>query len=407
MQSLIEKLKTLGVSTGKNNLEINPPEKFSLDTVIKGEWLYDSLGDVYKAHKLFPPGYTHGRFNLAPDFPVYKVLKMSSIQDASIQLQDILFMDTETTGLSGGTGTMAFLVGLGYFSITGFNVDQFFLVDPTDEMGLLNILCNQVSKFKLIISFNGTSFDIPLLRTRFLLNRMNSPLPDLAHLDLLYLSRKIWGLHLQSLKLKDLENDILDFTRDGDEVPGWMVPQVYFDFVRSQDARLLKGVFYHNCMDVLSMAFIFNYICDLFLDPIGNEKVNQLEILSIARLVEKSGYIEESNLLYQFTFQNGLLESLPAKILFRFGLVCKQQNHLEIALEFWKKAFEKGNYLAAIEISKFYEHRIKDYQNAKYWAQASLDLINQDKINNNVENGHKQKILNRLIRIEDKILKKI
>ena len=407
MESLIEKLKSLGVSIGEKNLEINPPEKFSLETIIKGEWLYDSLGDVYKVHKLFPPGYTHGRFNLAPDFPVCKVLKMSSIQEASIQLQDILFMDTETTGLSGGTGTMAFLVGLGYFSITGFNVDQFFLVDPIDEMGLLSTLSNQVRKFKLMISFNGTSFDMPLLKTRFLLNRMNSPLSDLAHLDLLYLSRKIWGLHLQSLKLRDLENEILGFTREGDEVPGWMVPQVYFDFVRSRDARLLKGVIYHNCMDVLSLAFIFSYVCDLFLDPIENEKVSQLEILSIARLIEKSGYIEESNLLYQFTFQNGLLENLSAKTLFHFGLVCKQQNHLEIALEFWKKAFEKGDYLAAIEISKYYEHHTKDYQNAKFWAQSSLDLINRDNFNNNVENCHKQKTINRLIRIEDKILKKI
>jgi uncharacterized protein YprB with RNaseH-like and TPR domain len=400
MESLIDKLKSLGVSIGKNNLEINHIRKFQIENVVKGEWLHDQLGDIYHVKENFDQSYQHGRITFTTEFPFSKVLQVTAIQKENIALKDFLFIDTETTGLSGGTGTMAFLVGMGYFEENRFVIDQYFLDDPSSEMSLMNVISNRLKEFKLIISFNGISFDIPLLKTRFVINRIESSLAQMDHLDLLHLSRKLWKLRLTSLRLRDIENEILFFKREEEEVPGWLVPQIYFDFIRDRDARPLKGVFYHNRMDVLSLAVILNYISELMNDPLADENTSNLDILSIARIFEKYGHLQESSILYQSSLEKGLPENLSAKLLWRFGVICKQHNNTNLALKFWQLAYERGEYLAPIEISKYYEHMIKDYPSAILWVQNCLNMLGENDQNIYESQDFKDKIYLRLKRIE-------
>lgn len=366
-------IKSFGVSLGSKTLKTH--KKILIEDVIQGEWQHDLLGDFFKVNEIYSIGYQHGRMNLVTDFNFFKPLQVSGLSVEGITLKDIIFMDIETTGLSGGTGTMAFLLGMGYFTKIGFAIDQFFLADPVNELAFLDEIENIFSHYKVIVTFNGSSFDIPLLKSRFILNRSNSPFINMSHLDLLHFSRKIWKLRLPSMKLKDLENEVLEFRRNETEVHGWMVPQIYFDFLRSKDARPLEGVFYHNRMDVLSMAFIFTLAAQLLSDPLKNRYAPKEDLLSIARMLEDYGYSQQSEQLYRSLCDIELPENIPARALLHFGLVCRKQRNYDLAVKFWMSSFDKGDYRAAIEISKFHEYRNRDYQSALKWARLGLDLL--------------------------------
>jgi uncharacterized protein len=404
LETLIDRLKTLGVTLGSTNIKSR--ERFPIEKVISGEWLHDPLGDVFQVSEEFLNGYQHGGMNLDPNFSFSRVLKVSGLPNDGVSLEHILFMDTETTGLSGGTGTMAFLVGLGYFSENGFIIDQFFLDDPVNEIALLNEVSNVFSHYKVLATFNGSSFDIPLLKARFILNRMNSPFQNKSHLDLLHLSRKIWKLRLASLKLRDLENEILDFKREENEVPGWLVPQIYFDFIRSRDARPLKGVFYHNRMDVFSLALLFNLASDLISEPLENSQAPKEDMLSIARMIEDHGFSQQSMTIYEAICENGMPENLSAQTLLRFGFICRRHHHFDLAIKFWMSSYEKGEYKAAIEISKILEYKRKDLPNALLWAKSGVDLLRSNNGKRHSLDSDKGEINKRIDRLEVKIRKK-
>jgi uncharacterized protein len=375
MESLIDKLKALGVTIGKENLELETNPKYSIERIIKGEWIHTRFGDLFEVDNIFSYDYQHGNERLQSKIAFSKLMGISRIDSKSLSLEDILFIDTETTGLSGGTGTMAFMVGLGYFTKAGFLTKQYFLDYPSDELALIYQINSIFEKFKILVSYNGSSFDIPLLKSRFLINRVEPPFKRFQHLDLLHLSRKLWKLRLPAIKLRDVETGILHFNREEEEVPGWMVPQIYFDYIRDRDARPLNGVFYHNCMDVLSLAIIFNYISDMLFNPAMNGGLHKLDLLSIAKLFENHDLLDESAELYKISLERGVPEEIHPKILFKYGQICKRLSQPEMALEFWNLAFQNGDFNSAVQISKYYEHSLKKYDEAMKWAKNAHQLL--------------------------------
>ena len=204
MESLFEKLKSLGVNISQGNLQLKTDHKYPIDNVVKGEWLNTQFGDLFEVKNLFNYDYQHGNGILQHDVIFSKLMDVSRIENKALNLEEILFIDTETTGLSGGTGTMVFMVGLGYFTQEGFLTEQYFLNYPNDEIALIDKLNSVLSRYKVLVSYNGSSFDLPLLKTRFLINRIEPPINQLQHLDLLHLSRKLWKLRLPTLKLRDV-----------------------------------------------------------------------------------------------------------------------------------------------------------------------------------------------------------
>lgn len=170
----------------------------------------------------------------------------------SSDVRQMLFLDTETTGL-GGPGTYVFLVGLGYLEDDAFVVRQHFIRSPEEEPAMLQAVADTLAQWPVFTSFNGLSFDIPLLRTRMRANKIKANLWRNLHCDLLIGARRLWQRRLPNCQLQTLEAHVLDFRRQGD-VPSAEVPRMYFDYLKTGDLSSLEGVFHHNVLDIISLA---------------------------------------------------------------------------------------------------------------------------------------------------------
>lgn len=182
--------------------------------------------------------------------------------EADPRLEDILFLDTETTGLSGGTGTIAFMVGVGWIQNQTFHSRQYFLPDFSYEHAMLAELSVLARKFQVVMTFNGASFDLPLLRTRALMNRLKDPCASLVSWDLLVPGRRLWGRFFPNCKQQTLERGLLQMQRDSDDIDGALIPQTWFDFLKTADAHLMSKVLHHNQRDLLGMVGIFARVLD-------------------------------------------------------------------------------------------------------------------------------------------------
>ncbi|HYL83254.1 MAG TPA: ribonuclease H-like domain-containing protein, partial [Candidatus Angelobacter sp.] len=205
-----------------------------------------------------------------------------------------LFLDTETTGLAGGTGTYAFLVGLAWWDAGGLQAEQFFMRDFTEEYSLLHELAMRVAERPVLVTFNGKSFDWPLLENRFAMTR-SIPAPKLAaHLDLLHPARALWKLRLGSVRLVELERNVLDAERLGwhreDDVSSALIPQFYFDYLRGGRADPLAGVVKHNQMDLRGLAALFGKINAMLCEPAEElEKCESLDLFGLSRFLQRRG----------------------------------------------------------------------------------------------------------------------
>ncbi len=200
---------------------------------------------------------------LRPDTPLPDLREVfSRAADPGIGTGKILFLDTETTGLAGGTGTIPFLVGVSWWEDDELITRQYFLPEPGHETAMLADLAQLAGRFEVLVTFNGASFDLPLLRTRARLNRMDDPLANLVVWDLLVPSRRLWGNRLPDCRQQTLESEVCGLSRGGGDIEGSRIPQVWFDFLASGQAGLLPRVMTHNRRDMVGMACIFNRVVD-------------------------------------------------------------------------------------------------------------------------------------------------
>jgi tetratricopeptide (TPR) repeat protein len=247
--------------------------------------------------------------------------------------------------------------------------------DPDEELAFLSALDECLSRNNTIVSFNGKSFDIPILNTRFRINNRVSPFHGLEHLDMLALSRKLWRNRLSSRALGDLEREILEFKRSEQEIPGWLVPQYYYDYLSTRDARPLAGVFYHNEMDILSLAALFEHTVDLLSNPLLNAG-NEIDVVSIGQLYEDLKDYDKSIELYEAALNFGLPEALFLNLLKRYAGIYKQQQLFLKAVPLWEKAAEIYNDIeACIELAKYMEHYQKSYQLAMTWTNNAMQNL--------------------------------
>lgn len=377
MSDLLKKLQSLGLKIEKGTNNISESRKgFSIDRVIKGEW-FESRGEkVFIVKETYPYGFAHGNVIFEKDLLFGSMAQFWNIdQLAAMDLKDFLFLDTETSGLSLGSGTIIFLFGCCFFSDNGLEVIQVFLEDPASELIFLAKIDELVQNHKCLVSYNGKSFDIPMLRARMVLNRL--PYNTLAkpHLDLLHFARSLWKLRLESRKLSDIENDILAFKRSDDEVPGWLVPQMYQDYLSTGDSSPLEGVFYHNRNDVVSLAALFSYITRLVSDKNALESANFLDIISIGSLYKKSGNFKLSEDFYQHGMRRTDPSDLDNRILRDFAQTLKKQNKWFEAVELWKVAAKKDDPTSCVELAKYFEHREIDPISALNWVETAIAIV--------------------------------
>src|SRR5579859_4130393 len=186
---------------------------------------------------------------------------------AAADLAGLAFIDTETTGLAGGAGTLAFLVGVGLCAGDHFVLRQYFLLDPGHEEALLSRLVSDLETSAGWVTYNGRAFDLPLLETRLTMNRQRGALGQRPHLDLLTPTRRLYRGRLPSCSLGDIERGVFKIVRDQDDVPGYLIPQMYVDYLRTRRADEMRRVIYHNTIDILSMVTLAAHLMDVFATP--------------------------------------------------------------------------------------------------------------------------------------------
>lgn len=404
MASLSDKLKSLGVKIGLAEIKSasqSVSAAYSVASVIDGVWLDTIFGKTYRMDQFFPMEYIHGDTHLSLTSPLGFVGEWAHIPSAdTIPVEKIYFLDTETSGLSGGTGTFAFLIGIGHFTSTGFAFSQFFLQDPSSEPALLAALNEYMTDCQVLVTFNGKSFDVPILATRYGLNRIESPMKGIFQLDMLPLSRRLWKNRLPSRRLSYLENILLGVNREEDEVPGYLISQYYFDYLHTQDARPLKGVFYHNTIDVISLAALLSFVLEILDHPADFPPSDTIDLIAVARLMEDLGYTQKAIELYE-TGLNSLenQEEFYRQALERLSHLYRRQNQTEKAIQKWEAGFSAGDLTCAIELSKYYEHTRRDYDQARLWVIRAHELVDQQ----NYSSYLRKQILADLQHREDRI----
>ncbi len=375
--SLSDKLKSLGVQVGASHLEpAKPRPAISLEQIIPGRLHLTSAGETYIVENTYPPDYRHGITPLIGMAPLQTLAVWAGETRISQCLPPAFaYLDFETTGLSGGTGTYAFLIGVGRFVGEEFRLAQFFMRDPVEEPAQLLGLEEFLAPCETLVTYNGKAFDVPILNTRYITQGWKPPLVDLSHFDLLHLSRRLWRDRLASRTLGNIETFILGHRRTLEDVPGWLIPQLYFDYLRSGDAHPLKGVFYHNAMDVLAMAALLNHVSHLFADPLHAEIEHGVDLIGMGRLFEDMGQEEEAAQLYRRSLEQDLPDEQLWDTVQRLSFIMKRRREFEAALELWRQAAASGQIYAHVELAKYYEHQVSDYAQAMQWTQGALRII--------------------------------
>jgi hypothetical protein len=377
MPSLSEKLKSLGVKVGARDLS-PPPQKtgIPIEQVVDGRFHETPYGEVFVVESLFPHDHRQGNYSLDRTVALGTIATWSGDPRlADLSAEGFIFLDTETSGLAGGTGTYAFLVGAGRFDEEGFRVAQFFMRDPIEEPAYLAAVNSFLGPCLGLVTFNGKCFDVPLLNTRYITNGEYCILNDAAHVDLLPLARRLWRDRLPSRALSYLEEHILGALRTQEDVPGWLIPTLYFDYLRTGNALPLRSVFYHNAMDILSMAALLNRMANMLENPFDGRISEALDIIAIGKLYEDLGEFEHAARCYS----TGLSQDLPLEARkdaeIRYSLMAKRRENLTVAVEIWLEAAKRKEIYAFVELAKYFEHRARDNFQALQWTQAAIDLI--------------------------------
>ncbi len=290
-----------------------PPMRYIEEWLTGGE-VETTYGRHFETEKLWESHKRHGSADIGAllDLPHDLLETISDGACPKASPEEWAFLDTETTGLSGGTGTCAFLVGVGSVTKEGFRVRQFFMRDYAEEASQLDALTRYLEPFRVLITYNGRTFDQPLLETRYRLNRSHPPFARMEHLDLLHGARRLWKLRFDSCRLVDLENQILGVERQGD-VPGALIPFLYFEYLRTREAARLLPVFHHNALDILTLACLTGIVPFAFRDPHNMPFRCGAEIAGIARWLRDGGELEQARGLFRRSIECGLRD----EILFR------------------------------------------------------------------------------------------
>lgn len=354
-----------------------PPEpapesfaRFFIEEWSEGSVVANEFGEHFETERLYPAHRPHGSADIGalselPD-DFFDVLSEGAVP--TIRPERLAFLDTETTGLSGGTGTYAFLIGVGRIERDGFHVRQFFMREYAEERSLLAALNQHLDGFDVLVTYNGRAYDQPLLETRYRITRHRPPFTRLTHLDLLYGARRLWKLRLENCRLVQLEQQILGVEREGD-LPGDLIPYMYFEYLRSREACRLVPIFHHNAMDILTLACLTAIVPAAFrntdAESLARAGVRRGEELAgIGRWLASAGELERAIDLLKRAVDKGLPDRLLFRTLWDIALLQKKLGRAQAVREALTEiAGCRNDYrvLALEELAKHYEHQEKNY----------------------------------------------
>ena len=359
------------------------PARYFIEQWMTGEVVRTPRGEHFETEKVWERHRRHGSVDIG-DLAELPEDLLGPLSAGTVERAHPLkwaFLDTETTGLAGGTGTYAFLVGVGAIDAAGFRLRQFFMRDYGEEASLLWRLSEHLAQFDVLITYNGKAYDQPLLETRYRMARgpggtPRDPFERMQHLDLLFGARRLWKLRLESCRLVDLENRILGVERQGD-LPGEMIPYCYFEYLRTKQAFRLVPIFHHNALDILSLACLTAIVPFAFRRPEDAALRHGADLIGLARWLLQAGRQEEALRLFRRAVEMGLPDDLLFKTLWDIGVVEKRLGREDAALAAVTELAESRNpyrVRALEELAKHYEHRARDYATALEMTSRALAI---------------------------------
>ena len=345
-------------------------EEYVEGTIEKNDW-----GEFFLATQALPFGRPYGKLRIGDISSAdLSALELFLAGARLPEMSRLVCLDTETTGLAGGTGTCAFLIGLGAPQGVQFAVRQYFLRDYPEEKAILVALAKTLEAYDGVITFNGKTFDIPLLETRYALARLKSPFTRLVHLDLLHPARRLWKLRLESCELQHLEKNILGIHREGD-VDGSEIPAIYFDYLRTGDPKGLAPVFYHNTLDIVTLAALAVELAHAMTETGGQRLDSPLDLFSLSRILHRAGVAERGVSTCEQALAAGLPTGVESQALRHLAAQYKRQGQHERAVAVWLELTRRETRFALEaleELAIHYEHRQRDAQTALEFTTAAL-----------------------------------
>lgn len=360
------------------------PTPRGVSAMLPGVEVETALGACYLLREHFAREHRHGgealgalaERTLAPAARLAREPRLADLTAA-----DCAFLDTETTGLSLGAGTLVFLVGVGLLAEDGgVEVQQYFLRDPGEEPAMLAALEETLSSKAALVTFNGRGFDVPMLAGRYLLNRMRPRLESMPNLDLLPPARRLWRRRIRSCALSNLEREVLGVRRTAQDVPGWLIPQLYQDYLRTGDATEMTRVVYHNLMDVLSMVTLTSQMCRAFeaVDE-ATPALPPQDQLSLARWYAALNMLGEAEAAYRAALDADLPDDDLRCVYRDLAALLRRTGRRAEAVEQWAMWSVRipNDPEPCVEIAKHLEWRAGDITGAHRWAAAALEAADR------------------------------
>jgi len=352
----------------------------AIEEIVPGDLHAVESSEIFVARHGHEAGYLHGNIQLEDIYHVSLDIFGELLTHPDLygmHPDETVFMDTETTGLSGGTGTYAFLVGIGFFDQGEFVVEQFLMRDQAEEREMLTLLRERLRRFRYLVSFNGKSFDLPLLEARFILSRLQPDVLALPHLDLLYPARRIWKRSLDSCRLSNLERELLGLERV-DDVAGEMIPGIYFQYLQGKDPTRLKRVFYHNRLDILTLVALTILIQRRISDHTTSCRMDGMEQYSLGRIHLEGGRFDEAAACFVSALESCAYSEREWEILKFLSLTYKRSGRDALAVKAWRDMVAIDpvrETFPLIELAKHYEHNGKDYDRAAEYASRAFSVF--------------------------------
>ena len=381
---LRQRLRRLGLKLAR---DVSPPSArpkrtphaaVGIESLVPGEAVETKWGPFYCVEAVYPITYRHGG-TVLDDYLLRSPATAAALARdpalAGLSLESLAFVDTETTGLAGGAGTFAFLIGVGRFTDRGYVLRQYFLRDPHEERAMLGAFAQDCNPLAGWVSFNGKAFDLPMIDSRYrMAHRRRFDLIARPHLDLLFPARRLYRGRLPSCSLKDIEAGVFELQREEDDVPGWLIPQLYYEYLQTGDARGMRRVMYHNAMDVLSMVTLAAHLLDVFARPADRLHTAE-DHLALAQWHEAAGRLAEAEAAYRAAARGHLRRpDDQLKVHWRYASILKRAGRRAEAVEHWEALFTLAprEIAPCVELAKYYEWEAGDYANAIGWTKVAL-----------------------------------
>ncbi len=367
----------------------------AIDKFVKGVYYQEGDSRVFIHQEILDFSQEVNLSTYPPTIPSW-LLKYSKIFNYA-NAEEIIFLDTETTGLDRGASTYAFLTGLLFFKHDKWYLKQYFIESPQHENLLMKLLSQELNNFKILVSYNGKCYDIPLLDNRLKFHKSEYSIRNLDFLDLLHLARRLWKHILQGCKLQNIEAVILNYIRDySNDIPGEFIPKAYFDYLNTENAEDISNVFYHNAQDLFTLTKILAICNDLnfldfsFLDHYKIDKYN------LAKLLNDIAMPKEALSLLKTMAENKIASESALLLL---STLLKREKDYELAL-YYLKGKETLSPNICLEISMLYEHKLKDLAQAFYYARKAYMILHEDSVFDKQLIADAEK---RITRIKDKL----